>query len=44
MKQFLSKCWKQWKMMTIDAKGIAGGLTILWNPRFVIMDNFFSTR
>jgi exonuclease III len=44
MKQILSRCWKQGQMMTIDARGIAEGLAILWNPRSVIMENFFSTR
>jgi hypothetical protein len=32
MNQILSRCWKQGKMMTIDSKGMTGGLAILGTP------------
>ena len=29
------KVWKGWESVAIDARGAAGGLGILWNPRKV---------
>jgi exonuclease III len=37
------RCWRQRKHYHLDSKGAAGGLSILWNPTTVIMDQALST-
>jgi exonuclease III len=40
----LQKCWKQANHVEIDAKGVAGGLAMLWNPSTVLLDDFFTSK
>ena len=35
--------WKGCETIAIDARGAAGGLGILWNPRVVTLSGFFTT-
>jgi exonuclease III len=36
-------CWRQCSFVYNDSNGAAGGLTILWNPATIILDQYFST-
>jgi exonuclease III len=36
-------CWRNCESYQTDSKGALGGLTILWNPATVILDQGFST-
>jgi exonuclease III len=42
--QILTKCWKQAKIVEVDAKGTTGGLAILWNPTTILMEGFFTSK
>jgi exonuclease III len=42
--RLLPYCWRQGRAASIDATGMAGGLTILWNTNVVLMENFFTTK
>jgi exonuclease III len=42
--QILSKCWKQAKLVEVDAKGAAGGIVILWNPSTILMEGLFTSK
>jgi exonuclease III len=42
--QILTKCWKQAKIVEVDAKGTSGGLAILWNPATILMKGFFTSK
>ena len=42
--QILTKCWKQEKIVEVDAKGTTGGLAILWNPTTILMEGFFTSK
>jgi exonuclease III len=44
MDKLLPYCWKQGKVVSIDATGTAGGLAILWNTNTIILDNFITTK
>ena len=37
------KIWKGCESTTIDARGAAGGLGILWNPSIVTLSGFLTT-
>jgi hypothetical protein len=43
-KTILRKVWRNAQAMIIDSRGVAGGLTILWNLATIILDNFFATE
>jgi exonuclease III len=40
MKKLTSRCWKGCDLITISVYGIFRGLTILWNPTMIFLDNF----
>jgi hypothetical protein len=40
----LSICWRHGGYVNIDSRGSSGGLSILWNPTIVILDQFFTTK
>jgi exonuclease III len=42
--RLLPYCWKQGRVVLIDAIGTAGGVAILWNTNIMLMENFYATR
>jgi exonuclease III len=40
----LQRCWKQAQYVEVDARGVAGGFAMLWNPTTVLLDNFFTSK
>ena len=38
------KAWKGCELIAIDARGVVGGLGILWNPRVVSLSGFLTTN
>ena len=44
LEKIAQKVWKGCETISIDAKGVIGGLGILWNPRVVTLSGFFSTN
>jgi exonuclease III len=40
----LQKCWKQAHHVKVDAKGVASGMAMLWNPITVLLDGFFTSK
>ena len=38
------KFWRESEAVAVDAKGAAGGIGILWNPREVSLSDFFATQ
>ena len=43
LKERLSKIWYGCQTITIDARGVAGGISISWNPNKVSLSNFLAT-
>jgi exonuclease III len=44
MDRLLPYCWRQGRAVSIDATGMAGGVSILWNTNAVLMEKFYTTR
>jgi exonuclease III len=42
--QILRKCWKQANLVEVDAKGVEGGMVVLWNLVTVLLDDFFPSN
>jgi hypothetical protein len=40
----LQKYWNQDNHMEVDAKGVAGGLEMLWNTSIVLLDGFYTSK
>jgi exonuclease III len=39
----IQRIWKTGQYISLDARGTAGGVAILWNPSTLILRQFFST-
>ena len=39
-----AKFWKGSESITIDAKDVVGGISIIWNPLEIRLSNFLATR
>ena len=44
MQAIRSKLWCGIQGIAIDARGVAGGLAILWQPKALHFNNFIATR
>ena len=44
MEKITRRAWKGALVAAIDAKGVAGGLGLLWNPNLVSISNLFATH
>jgi hypothetical protein len=40
----LQRCWTQAQNVDVDARGVAGGILMLWYPTIILLDNFFTSK
>ena len=44
LKVIVGKIWRGSEVMVFDAKGVIGGIGIMWNPREVALSNFIAMQ